>query len=252
MNTNREFADWQQGMDDHDPNVRIRHAGKWINWQALPKAAIPVLTKALADEDFTVRSYAAGTLCVHEVSEALAWDALRRVLQSKDTNAVVEALSILSDFISPIPVLAEVMKLFQHLNSEVRKSAIQALRRGIQEAPTSQRQLGSASKKQLEHRFPGIMNALVPIQELLADPEKEVRMEAANALFCFGPLAAESLPVFLEWAKSLEDEIRELGVKGLYYVGRASEEANKVLKEIWRNPNDPWHNSVRFWLKERR
>jgi hypothetical protein len=75
-------------------------------------------------------------------------------------------------------------------------------------------------------------------------------MEAANALFCFGPLAAASLPVFLEWEKSSEDDIRELGVKGLYYIGRGFAEASKVLSAISRNPNDPWHNSVSFWLKE--
>jgi hypothetical protein len=251
MQSDDEFADWQQGMNDPDPSIRIRHAGKWINWQTLPEAAIPVLTRALGDEDLTVRSYAAGTLCVHETSVALAWEAFRSLLRSEETSAVVESLSILSDFISPVPVLAEVMELLRHPNPEIRQFAIQALRMGIQEPPTSQKQLGRHSEEELEQRFPGIMKALVPIQERLVDPEATVRMEAAGALFCFGPLAEASLPVFLEWAKSSEDDIRELGVQGLFFVGPNSAKAISELQAISRNPSDPWHQSVRFWLEER-
>ena len=251
MPSNDELTGWLEGMNSPDPGMRIRHAGKWINWQALPKAAIPVLTRALTDENYTVRSEAAGTLCVHEKCEDLAWDAFRSVLRSEDTSAIVEALSILSDFISPIPVLAEVLALLRHADPEVRQFAISSLRMGIQEPPTSQRDLGTHSKKELEQRFPGIMKALVPIQRLLADPEMKVRREAADALFCFGPLAETSLPVFLKWAKSSDDEIRELGVKGLYYIGRNSKKAMSELKAILQNPDDPWHESVCFWLEER-
>ena len=87
MEENDEIASWVAGMRNPDPNVRIRHSGKWINWELLPAAAIPVLVTALDDEDLWVRGEAAGTLCVHEKCQDLAWGAFRRILTSDDESA---------------------------------------------------------------------------------------------------------------------------------------------------------------------
>jgi HEAT repeat protein len=213
MEENDDMVSWVAGMRDPDPDVRIRHSGKWINWEELPAAAIPILVAALDDENLWVRGEAAGTLCVHEKCEDLAWKAFRSILTSDDDDAVVGALSILSDFVSAAPVATELLMLLRHPNAETRQFAVQAFRMGIQEP-----ELGSRSKQELEGSFPGIMNALAPIQQLLRDPVQKVRIEAAHCLYCFGPLAKGSLPVFREWSKSSDEELREIGVQGIRYM----------------------------------
>jgi hypothetical protein len=213
-----EFASWVAGMKNPDSDVRIRHSGKWMNWETLPAAAIPVLVAALDDENLWVRGEAAGTLCVHGQCEELAWNAFRRILMSDDEDAIVGALSILSDSVSAAAVATELLTLLKHENAEVRQFAVQAFRMGIQESAPSQRPLGTHSEQELESRFPGIMKALPHFQRLLMDPAKRVRIEAANCLFCFGPLAKGSLPVFHEWSKSSDEEQRRAGAQGVRYV----------------------------------
>ena len=121
----RTLVDWQKDLGDPSPDVRARAAQSMATFEA---RAVPALTSALNDKEYTVRSSAAGALV--KIGPGPVVPRMIEALKSPEVPVRANAAVVLGAFgpaAKPaVPALAGALK---DTNMRVRELALEALTR---------------------------------------------------------------------------------------------------------------------------
>jgi HEAT repeat protein len=190
------------------------------------KAAVPVLTKALADPDGDVRNHAVLSLGLIGSAARSALAAVAALLQDKDWSIRASAADTLKEFgKGAVPYL---VKALQDPNQNTRYTALGALG-----------DMGEDAKP-----------AVGAIAACLKDESREVREEAASALMVLAEYARSALPAMVEAFRDGDALLRQDLIAALHRFGSDAKVAVPAVIDALTDLNNNLRQRAAYLLGE--
>jgi HEAT repeat protein len=192
------------------------------------RAGLPALSKALKDDDLTVRRAAVWSLMCIGHKAGPATPALTAALADDDAEVRRHAAAALGDIepsaVNAVPSLIRVLKEDQ--TGATRQFAANAL--------------GKIGR---------VTQAVPALVQALTDPDINVRTAAAEALGKFGPTANEAIPTLLATIQDMNVGGEGLRRSSALALGQIGQPTSEVVEALAATLKDPHQGPRRFAAK---